>query len=86
MPETKRPLEPIAEEIRELAAPVLDILVDFISELDDRPASANTPTPELLAELSLAPPETPGELAPLLDRARRAADVAYETAGPSYLA
>lgn len=80
------PLEPVSEEMRALTAPVLDLLVDFISGLDDNPASDNRPSPELLAELSLAPPERPGEFAPLLERVTRAARAAYETAGPSYLA
>lgn len=80
------PLEPGSEEMRALAAPVLDLLVDFISGLDEHPASANQLSPELLAEVSLPPPEQPGELGRLLDRASRAAAVAYETAGPSYLA
>lgn len=86
MPGTKRPLEPVGEELRALAAPIVDLLVDFIAGLDEHPASANSPSPELLAELSLPPPEEPGALEPLLTRARRAAEAAYETAGPSYLA
>lgn len=87
MPVIERPLEPAAEVMREQTGRVLDMLVDFIAELDDRPASADAPSPELLAELAHAPPELPQEdLDTLLDRVRRAADLAYETAGPSYLA
>lgn len=87
MPLTERPLELSAALMREYTDRVLDILVDFISELDDRPASADQPAPELLAELALAPPERPSEeIAGLIDRVLRAADSAYETAGPGYLA
>jgi aromatic-L-amino-acid decarboxylase len=72
--------------MRALTAPVLELLVEFISGLDSRPASANELSPELLAEVSFPPPEHPGEFGPLLERASRAASAAYETAGPSYLA
>jgi aromatic-L-amino-acid decarboxylase len=72
--------------MRAQASRVLDLLVETIEGLERGPASGSTPTPALLAELSEPPPETPRELGTLLDRTRRAAAAAYETAGPSYLA
>lgn len=83
----ERALEPPAESMREYTNRVLDTLVDFIAELDDRPASTDHPPAELLAELAAPPPEEPHEeFTTLLDRVLRAADYAYETAGPAYLA
>ncbi len=72
--------------MRAHAARVLDLLVETIAGLDQSPASATPPSPDLLAEVLQPPPETAQELGTLLDRARRAAAAAYETAGPSYLA
>ena len=72
--------------MRAVAGRAVDLLVDAITGLDGRPASQNTPSPALLAEVSRPPPEAPGDVAPLLDLARRAAAASYETAGPSYLA
>lgn len=86
MPGKNRPLEPVGDELRAIAEPFIDLLVDFVSGIDEHPASADSPSPELLAELAAPPPEEPGDLGPLLDRVRRAAEAAYETAGPSYLA
>lgn len=86
MKNDQRPLEPTAEEIREIANPIIDLLTEFLTNIDERPASANELTPELRAELAAPPPEGPGELEPLLDLTRRASEVAFETAGPSYLA
>jgi len=86
MPNTERPLEPAAEEMRALTQSVLDFLVDSIIGLDESPASLNTPSAELLAELAAPPPETPGDFDALLDLTRRAAEQSYQTAGPSYLA
>lgn len=82
----ERSLEPTSEEMRALAGRALELLVETIEGLDRRPASENTPSPELLAEVSRPPPETPREFSVLLDRTRRAAEASYETAGPSYLA
>lgn len=64
----------------------LDLLVEWVARLEERPASRNELTPALLAEVSRPPPEAPGELAPLLELTRRAAEVSYESAGPGYLA
>lgn len=65
---------------------VLDVLVDSIEGLDSSPASLNTPSPALLAEVSRPPPETPRSLDALLHVVKRAAEQSYQTAGPSYLA
>jgi aromatic-L-amino-acid decarboxylase len=80
------PLEPASEEMRTLAARVLDLLVEAAEGLERAPASMNNPSPALLAEVSAPPPESPRDADTLLDLARRAAAAAYETAGPSYLA
>jgi aromatic-L-amino-acid decarboxylase len=72
--------------MRAYTSRVLDQIVDFVGGLEESPASANSPTAELLAEISRPPPELPGELDLLLDRTRRAAAAAYETAGASYMA
>jgi len=83
----ERPLDPPASLMRDRTQHVLDALVEFVGELDDRPASADLPPAELLAELAAAPPEEPREeFAALLDRVLRAAAYAYESAGPGYLA
>lgn len=82
----ERPLEPASEEMRTLAGRALDLLVETVEGLDRRPASENTASPELLAEVSRPPPEMPRDFGTLLDRTRRAAEASYETAGPSYLA
>lgn len=80
------PLEPSPDRLRDAVGRVLDLLVEFAGGLDHAPASG-TPAPEdLLAEVSVSPPEEPRELGALLDLARRAAAASVETAGPSYLA
>ncbi len=65
---------------------VLDFLVESIEQLNSGPASLNSPSAELLSELSAPPPETAGKLDDLLELTRRATEQSYSTAGPSYLA
>jgi aromatic-L-amino-acid decarboxylase len=86
MTKPEKPLEPGREEMRALAARVLDILVTKIDGLDAGPAMGDPPSPELLAEVSKPPPAGPGRPDELLDLALRAAEASYETAGGSYLA
>jgi aromatic-L-amino-acid decarboxylase len=81
-----RPLEPASQELRALAARVVDLLVANIDGLDQSPASGQPLTRELLAEVSQPPPEAPKDFDGLLDRTLRAAAASYETAGPSYMA
>ncbi len=83
---TNRPLEPTADALRALAARVLDAAVASVGGLDASAASRNAPGPELLAAVAAPPPEAPGDIEPLLDLLRRAADESYQTAGPGYLA
>jgi aromatic-L-amino-acid decarboxylase len=86
MSDSRFPLEPSTDEMYALTAQVLDVLVDHITGLDHSPASLNSPSAALLAEVAKAPPERPAELGPLLDLLQRAAEQSYQTAGPSYLA
>jgi aromatic-L-amino-acid decarboxylase len=86
MPVRENPLEPTADEMRSIAQGVLDLLVDNIKGLDLSPASLNSPSPALLAEVSQPPPEASGDIGVLLDRVCRAAEQSYQTAGPGYLA
>jgi aromatic-L-amino-acid/L-tryptophan decarboxylase len=80
------PLEPGAAAMRALASAVTDELVAFVQRLPDRPASDTSGAAEVIADLPLAPPEQPGAAEALLALMRRAADPAWEAAGPSYLA
>src|SRR6185295_6373602 len=82
MPTSNRPLEPASEEMRALAARVLDLLVEHAEGLERAPASMNEPSPALLTELSAPPPEMPRDADTLLELAHRAAAAANETAGP----
>ncbi|HET7275087.1 MAG TPA: aminotransferase class I/II-fold pyridoxal phosphate-dependent enzyme [Longimicrobiaceae bacterium] len=82
-----KPLEPDAAEIRAMTARVVELLIEKFEKLDDAPASENTLSADLLAEVSRPPPDQPQEdLGSLLARTQRAAAASYETAGPSYLA
>lgn len=80
------PLEPTAAEMQALTQQVLDLVVANIDGLDGGPVSLNSPSGELLADLSTAPPESATELAPLLELVTRAAQQSYQSAGPGYLA
>jgi len=80
------PLDLSPAEIEALAARAGRLLADAAAALPDRPASRNTPSPELLAEVDAPPPEEGLPLDGLLETVRRAAAASYETAGPSYLA
>ena len=82
----ERPLEPAAEEMRFLTKRVLDLLVDTIEGLDRSAASLNTPSSELLAQVSLPPPDAPQDVNALISLICRAAEQSYQTAGPGYLA
>ncbi len=86
MTNSDRPLEPGAAEMRDRTARVVELLIDTFEALDARPASRNTASADLLAEVTRPPPDTPGEFSDLLAITQRAAAASYETAGPSYLA
>lgn len=83
---TSRPLEPTADQLRALAARVVDAAVASVEGLDASPASRNAPSTDLLALAAMPPPEAGGDVEPLLDTLRRAADESFQTAGPGYLA
>jgi aromatic-L-amino-acid decarboxylase len=72
--------------MRSATEQVLEVLLDSIAGLDSSPASFQGPDAALLAAVSVPPPETPSDVAPLLDLVRRAAEHSFQTAGPSYLA
>lgn len=86
MTNPERPLEPTAAEMRERTGRVLELLIETFEALEGRPASQNTASDALLAEVMRPPSETPGDFGDLLATTRRAAAASYETAGPSYLA
>jgi aromatic-L-amino-acid/L-tryptophan decarboxylase len=80
------PLDLAPADIEALTARAGRMLAEAAAALPDRPASHNTPSAELLAEVGALPPEAGLPLEDLLETVRRAAAVSYETAGPSYLA
>jgi aromatic-L-amino-acid/L-tryptophan decarboxylase len=85
-PHRPLPLDLPPAEIEALAARAGRILAEAVAAFPERPASQNTPPPELLAAVGAPPPEEGLPLDGLLDLVRRAAAASYETAGPSYLA
>jgi aromatic-L-amino-acid/L-tryptophan decarboxylase len=85
-PHSPLPLDLAPADIEALVARAGRMLAEATAALPDRPASQNTPSSELLAEVDAPPPEGPQPLDGLLDVVRRAAAASYETAGPSYLA
>lgn len=83
------PLEPDRAVMAEMGALVLDRVISLIEGLPERPTDNTTgaaATAALVKSFLAAPPEQPGDLKELLDRLDDAADCAYETAGPGYLA
>lgn len=85
VPAASHPLEPDRAEMEVMGRAALDLLVDFIDGLTDAPAVGTAKPDDLIAELLQSPPESPGELGPLLARFEEAAGCAIETAGPGFL-
>lgn len=65
---------------------VIDTLAEFISSLDDAPASDMDGAYELAAALRRPPPDEGEDFKALVDTVMEAASKAYNTAGPGYLA
>jgi aromatic-L-amino-acid decarboxylase len=65
---------------------VLRRSIAFVERLPELPASGRTADAALVEELLAPPPEQPGDLETLLDKVERAAEHAFETAGPGYFA
>ncbi|MEU6341576.1 aminotransferase class V-fold PLP-dependent enzyme [Streptomyces sp. NPDC046977] len=83
------PLETDAADVAEMGGLVAARIAQFVAGIPDRPVD-NVSTPEETADLVRAflapPPETGGELKPLLDRLDEATACAVETTGPGFLA
>jgi aromatic-L-amino-acid decarboxylase len=80
------PVELSAGAMRALADRALDLLVEHVGSIEERPASHGEVSASLLGELLAPPPEAGQAIEPLLGRLRRAIDASYESAGPGYLA
>ena len=80
------PLEPSAQDMREMTEAVLDQLVNFFGGLDDAPAEATEGGLELARSMRAAPPEAGVDFEPLVSEAMEAASHTFEYAGPGYLA
>jgi aromatic-L-amino-acid/L-tryptophan decarboxylase len=83
---TDYPLEPDRRAMEEMGRRALALVADFIDGLPDAPATNVDDGKDGFAQYLLPPGEEPGELGELLDRFRKAAAVAVETAGPRYMA
>lgn len=79
------PLEPERDEMETMGQAAIDLLADFVEGLPNSPASNTAKADDLASELLDPPPESPGELQPLLEQFREAASRAVETAGPGYM-
>jgi aromatic-L-amino-acid decarboxylase len=79
------PLDPSAEQMREMGEAALAYVVGFIGALDQAPASSVEGAWELAHRLRATPPEDGGPFADVLADVREAAAHAYETSGPGYL-
>jgi aromatic-L-amino-acid decarboxylase len=78
-------MEPDRQTRQQWSAATSAFVEDFVSGLEDAPASDFTP--RIGQDVLMAPPpEGPGDLADLLSRFRAAAAQAIETAGPRFLA
>ncbi len=80
------PLETTGEAMRGYAERAVELLVRHLDDMSERPASHDPVSQDFIAALLAPPPERARELEPLLNRVRRAAEAAYESAGPGYLA
>jgi aromatic-L-amino-acid decarboxylase len=72
--------------MRAIGTRALDYVINFISSRDEAPASDLDGAYELAASLRASPPEEGTDFSALLDIIDSAAQKAYDTAGPGYLA
>jgi aromatic-L-amino-acid/L-tryptophan decarboxylase len=82
----RSPFDPSPEMMRSIGARALDYVIDFITSRDVAPASDLDGAYELAASLRASPPEEATGFPALLQTIDRAANKAYDTAGPGYLA
>jgi aromatic-L-amino-acid decarboxylase len=81
------PLEPAADEMREMAEAVTEALVDWIGGLADAPSENTAGALEVARRLAAAPPDLgSADFKALLDDALEAARHTFEYSGPGYLA
>ena len=78
------PLEPSPEDMRAMGKAALEYVIGFLHDLPDAPASNTDGALSLARELRGAPPEEGIEFPDAFDRFRRAAALAFESAGPGY--
>ena len=79
------PLEPSREDMRAIGDAAVEFVIDFINALPDAPAWNTAEGLEFARELRGAPPEEGRDFDPVFAEFRRAASLAFETAGPGYL-
>jgi aromatic-L-amino-acid/L-tryptophan decarboxylase len=82
----RSPFDPSGETMRAIGGQALDYVINFISSRDEAPASDLDGAYELAAALRVSPPEQGMEFPALLEIIDKAAQKAYDTAGPGYLA
>ena len=81
------PLEPAADDMREMAEAVTEALVGWIGGLPDAPAEATGGALEVARRIASRPPATgSADFKALLDEALEAARHTFEYSGPGYLA
>jgi aromatic-L-amino-acid/L-tryptophan decarboxylase len=80
------PLDPSAEQMRELGEAALSYAIDFLQRRPDAPASDLGGAAEVARTFRESPPETGGEFKELLDLVEVAALKSYDNSGPGFLA
>jgi aromatic-L-amino-acid/L-tryptophan decarboxylase len=86
-PQAGLPLEPAADDMREMAEAVTEALVAWIGGLSEAPAEATTGALEVARRIAARPPATgSSDFKALLDEALEAARHTFEFSGPGYLA
>ena len=78
--------DPSRADMEAMARAAVGYAMDFVESRATAPAVDVDDAYELAETLRSAPPEEPGEFGELLDVIARAADKAFDTAGPGYLA
>ncbi|MDQ3981876.1 MAG: aminotransferase class I/II-fold pyridoxal phosphate-dependent enzyme [Actinomycetota bacterium] len=78
--------DPPRAEMEAIARAAVAYAIDFVEARSSAPAVDLEDAYELAETLRAAPPEEPAQFGELLDAIARAADKAFDTAGPGYLA
>ena len=78
--------DPPRAEMEAIARAAVAYAIDFVESRSSAPAVDVEDAYELAETLRAAPPEEPAQFGELLDVIARAADKAFDTAGPGYLA